>query len=324
MSEASKGASRINGAKSKGPTSQKGKNRAKLNALKDGIFSSQVIVTAIGERAEDFEKLQKRVLDYFKPANIVEEMLVVDLVENWWRRQRIKRVESADIATNVIKNASKGNEKERAISSLRSRFLEIYNQKIATLGPNLQFGDLGKELDEVRLQLRNTSSGISFLIDMVESVRKSLLYSKGAPANSLALLAACAGPADANTRICANVVDQAKQKAQVKRTEPGESQPSPQTEVEFELDALSRQLLEVTLLKIVTVWSAEREVATARETMLRNLENNTAALPRAKALNRISRAEAAADRRFYKALLLLLALSGSGAPLKLPPMGVKD
>lgn len=94
-------ASRQNGAKSKGVKSPSGKNRVRLNALKDGSFSKDIVIESVGERKEDFERLKKEMWDLFQPKSALEEMLVADIVENWWRRQRVRGAESADLKNRV-------------------------------------------------------------------------------------------------------------------------------------------------------------------------------------------------------------------------------
>ena len=90
-------ASRENGATSKGVKSPGGKNRIRLNALKDGLFSKDLVIESVGERKADFERLKKEMWDLFQPASALEEILVADIVENWWHRQRVRRAESADL-----------------------------------------------------------------------------------------------------------------------------------------------------------------------------------------------------------------------------------
>ena len=58
MTEEQRNASRKNGSKSKGPTSQRGKNNSKSNALKTGLFSNQPVIEILGERPEDFDNLE--------------------------------------------------------------------------------------------------------------------------------------------------------------------------------------------------------------------------------------------------------------------------
>jgi hypothetical protein len=56
-------ASRQNGAKSKGAKSPWGKNRVRLNALEDGLFSKDIVIESVGERKEDFDRLKKEMWD---------------------------------------------------------------------------------------------------------------------------------------------------------------------------------------------------------------------------------------------------------------------
>ena len=90
-------ASRKNGSKSKGPKSPTGKKKASQNAIQDGVFSRQVIIEKLGEEKAEFEALKKRLQAFFQPSNVVEEMLVADFIENWWRRERIRRAEAVEL-----------------------------------------------------------------------------------------------------------------------------------------------------------------------------------------------------------------------------------
>src|SRR6266446_5527298 len=90
-------ASRANGSKSEGPKSPKGKRSVRLNALKDGLFSQEIVVESAGERVEDFEALKKHMWDFLNPTGPLEEMLVTDIVENYWRRRRVRHCETAEL-----------------------------------------------------------------------------------------------------------------------------------------------------------------------------------------------------------------------------------
>ena len=90
-------ASRENGAKSKGPKSKTGKSKAAQNSVKDGVFSRGVVIEPLGEKREDLESVKKWFWDFFQPSNSVEQMLVSDFVENWWRRERVRREEELEL-----------------------------------------------------------------------------------------------------------------------------------------------------------------------------------------------------------------------------------
>src|ERR1035441_8805580 len=56
-------ANRKNALKSPGPTTPRGKSYSRNNALKDGLFSKEVVVTAAGERVENFKRFEAWVWD---------------------------------------------------------------------------------------------------------------------------------------------------------------------------------------------------------------------------------------------------------------------
>src|ERR1700675_4687691 len=86
-----------NSAKSTEPKSADGKRRSRLNALKDGLFSKEIVVTAAGERVADFIRLKASVWDSVQPDDALQQMLVNDLVVNWWRWQRVRRCQAAEL-----------------------------------------------------------------------------------------------------------------------------------------------------------------------------------------------------------------------------------
>lgn len=95
------GASRANGTKGKGATSAKGKNAIRFNAVKDAIFSSEIVVESAGESLGDFEKLRNELWDYLQPQTPIEQMLATDVIENRWRLQRVRRAEMLALKARV-------------------------------------------------------------------------------------------------------------------------------------------------------------------------------------------------------------------------------
>jgi hypothetical protein len=90
-------ANRRNGFKSPGPRTQKGKAAAKGNALKYGLYSSQVVIERIdGEGArERFAALQKSLRQQFAPLDPVAEFRAQRVAANLWRLDRHDRAEAA-------------------------------------------------------------------------------------------------------------------------------------------------------------------------------------------------------------------------------------
>lgn len=96
-------ANRANATKSTGPKSAQGKTVSKLNALKHGILSQQVLVRGanLKESRNELMKLQQRFWDEWQPVGPVEELLVDQVVTAQWRLRRALAAEAGEIALSV-------------------------------------------------------------------------------------------------------------------------------------------------------------------------------------------------------------------------------
>jgi hypothetical protein len=83
--------------KSPKQTSIEGKSVVPLNALKDGLFSKELVLKQAGERQEDFDKLKNEFWDCIKPENAIEERAVVDAVHNRWWMERVRRAQAVAV-----------------------------------------------------------------------------------------------------------------------------------------------------------------------------------------------------------------------------------
>src|SRR5947207_44188 len=61
--------SKINGAKSKGPITEEGRNKCSRSALKHGLCSEKHTVLDIEDQSE-FDEFLKITLDYFRPTTL--------------------------------------------------------------------------------------------------------------------------------------------------------------------------------------------------------------------------------------------------------------
>jgi hypothetical protein len=86
-----------------GPLSSDGKSAARMNAVKHGILSGEVVVRGlrIQERADEFKALRARFWESLAPAGPVEEMLVERIVTAQWRLRRVLLAETGEIALSV-------------------------------------------------------------------------------------------------------------------------------------------------------------------------------------------------------------------------------
>jgi len=338
-------ASRANGSRSKGPNSAHGKQRVRLNAVKDGLFSKELVIESAGEQQEDFDKLKAAVWDFFQPANLLEEMLVADFVENWWRRQRIRRLESAElknrIETLAIRRLLQCSDE---VEVLKVQFLTLVakypNQPSSE--DQQDRAELPIELEEIRKQLASTSVGVEFLTDTMKKIEKEAASKGEISALSEVLIFACCGFANEFARDCrlgnlinkresqaAAAADKSKQE-QTKSERPLSEEPVNEeafARILKEQERKSkkgkgkfRQILQMdpksvnTEMLVQLIRMAAGPLVTRKKFLkyLENLEDKSrstaAILPPETTSDRFSRAETAIERRMYRALGMLLAM----------------
>lgn len=94
-------ANRANSLKSTGPQTKLGKARSSRNALKYGVFARlpEASMKELGEDPAAFEQLSESLRQARCPRDGFEQMLVEDLAEIRWRRQRLVRAEAGILAT---------------------------------------------------------------------------------------------------------------------------------------------------------------------------------------------------------------------------------
>ena len=85
-------ANRANAARSKGPKTTAGRERARLNALRHGMTCKQLVV--FDEKPEDFARFNESMRATLAPADEVEEQLVERIVICTWRLRRTARAEA--------------------------------------------------------------------------------------------------------------------------------------------------------------------------------------------------------------------------------------
>lgn len=110
MSQKQIEANRRNARQSTGPRTPKGRAVAKMNALKHGILSTQVLVQGpnFSESRREFLELHRRFHDDLQPVGPVEEMLVDQIVTAHWRLRRALMAEAGEISLNIGVGRSDG------------------------------------------------------------------------------------------------------------------------------------------------------------------------------------------------------------------------
>jgi len=92
-SERQKAANQANARRSTGPKTPKGKAVVRLNALRHGLLTRDLVLP--GEDADAFEDLLNQVRADVSPVGPIEELLADRVVNIMWRLERLARAETA-------------------------------------------------------------------------------------------------------------------------------------------------------------------------------------------------------------------------------------
>ena len=86
-------ASRINGAKSRGPITPEGKAISSMNAAKHNIFSSPKVILK-NESPAEYEDEIRELTEKYQPNGLEERRSIINYVLNYWRLERIWEMEA--------------------------------------------------------------------------------------------------------------------------------------------------------------------------------------------------------------------------------------
>ena len=106
-------ANRRNALKSTGPKTSEGKDAVRLNAVKHGFLSREVLLP--GEDETALKELSERLQDELQPVGEVESLLMEQISTAVWRLRRLRRVEAGIFAWELY-----GELAERAKQEARS------------------------------------------------------------------------------------------------------------------------------------------------------------------------------------------------------------
>jgi len=103
-------ANRRNAQKSTGPRTSEGKNAVRLNALRHGLLSTEVLLP--GEDGEALGELGERLGAELQPVGELENLLVDRIVAALWRLRRLGRVEAGIFAWERLEELAERAERE--------------------------------------------------------------------------------------------------------------------------------------------------------------------------------------------------------------------
>lgn len=75
-----------------GVKTEEGKKVSKMNAIKHGLLSSQVLIE--GEDSTEFMLVEKNLQNQLCPKNQIEALLVDRIIAGFWRLKRLLKIES--------------------------------------------------------------------------------------------------------------------------------------------------------------------------------------------------------------------------------------
>src|SRR5215207_9117728 len=108
ISEERLAANRANAQKSTGPKTREGRAASRMNALKHGLLSQEVLICSPHRYESEAElfALHDRFWDELQPMGPLELMLCDQIVTTHWRLRRVLAAESAEMALSVRRGRS--------------------------------------------------------------------------------------------------------------------------------------------------------------------------------------------------------------------------
>lgn len=148
-------ANRNNAKKSTGPKTADGKTVSKMNAVKHGILSEEVVVRGmrIHESAHQFKALREQYWKHLAPVGPVEEMLVERIVTTYWRLRRALTAETGEVALSV----------------------DIGHWHRSKRNPAPMWVALA-EFRDVAYEMMNSAIGLDLLVQFLEEVRAEVQH----------------------------------------------------------------------------------------------------------------------------------------------------
>jgi hypothetical protein len=146
-------ANQRNGHFSTGPKTPNSKAVSRMNALKHGLRSAEVIVRGrcIKENRREFNAFYQGLRDNLQPVGMMEEMLVQQIGTTWWRLQRVLKAESGEIALSVDNAQWK---RENPDFLIKAKLWEV--------------------MGDPTMKMRESAFGNRFMYNQLDEVRKSV------------------------------------------------------------------------------------------------------------------------------------------------------
>ena len=120
---------RRNGSKSHGPTTEEGKSRTRLNALKHGLRAETLLLETSSEAEKAvFEDLRTRVEEEFAPRTLEEQLLIESIVHAIWQKRRCLHFETKELREGFIFHGPVMDRILRYATSADKRLFRVLNE----------------------------------------------------------------------------------------------------------------------------------------------------------------------------------------------------
>ena len=256
------------------------------------MFAEQLVIPSTGETHQEFNDVRAGIWDFVRPANAVTAILADDLTGAYWRLQRPRRCETAEIRRR--RDSARGRlhfEKVSEIEVLKSRFIRDFAALCSLTQAPTNPPALVVALEETRIELERKSMGLEFLISLIESIQKTI-NDKGylSPSDETLLVNVC-GVADTCAKTC--LIFNRIGKAEMEKLKKDQSTHKKSFE-------LNRQLISMTLTSKLKKMKVTERAIEKNESAEEDAYLATLVMPPVERAEQILRAEAALSRRFFK------------------------
>jgi len=98
---------RANGAKSRGPTTDEGKEKSSRNAIKHGLTAGNGNILLDSEDPDQFDEVLKKLHGIHEPATPAERDIVEEMFAARWRTRRMWTIETGLLNAEILAQAAK-------------------------------------------------------------------------------------------------------------------------------------------------------------------------------------------------------------------------
>jgi hypothetical protein len=331
--------SRTNGGKGKGPVSAAGKARSSRNSRKLGVFAKSLVLPELGERWQDLDNIRELVATSFEVVDPVEKLICDDVADNYWRRQRVRRCEAAELRKAILgADFIAGFDLMREASIPTEKFWRLIGERLRATQLRVGPSDVRKpfeiqaDLDEVRRELHRSSIGVDFLMTNLQGVVDEAETRGTRSEHSEILIWACLGSSHPRISNILNWDALLKKQGDDKGGQeappepPKEQRPAENNRTDAENPSApqppdAEKLKEMGRAHLVDMIRVEHMALSIHRAVLEGSERLASEpILRAAAVltsSQLSRAETMYDRRMYKALNTLIAIRFQKAQLEL-------